>query len=69
MSDFNREIDRRGLEMTSPYNDGFTQFYHKQYLYKIKWQCEKWLEKSSKFVGEEEFLQENNKLNDLTFQK
>ena len=56
------EINKRGYEMICPYNDGFTQFYHKKYLYKVMWECEKWLKQSPKFVGEEEFLRENYKL-------
>lgn len=48
-----------GFYINDPNNDGFTAFAQKQLLYKIKWECEKQLNKSIKFVGEDEFLQLN----------
>lgn len=48
-----------GVELHSPYNDGFTQFEIKKDLYKLKWLIDEILSESSTFVGEEEFLKEN----------
>lgn len=48
-----------GVELHSPRNDGFTQFEIKKDLYKLKWLIDEILSESSKFTGEEEFLQEN----------
>jgi len=43
---------------TSGRNDGWTQFGAKQDLYKLKWQIEQALADCSTFIGETEWLQE-----------
>lgn len=48
-----------GQYVNDPNNDGFTAFAQKQLLYKLKWECEKQIKMSPKFVGEDEFLQLN----------
>jgi len=48
-------------EINSRYNDGFTAFYAKQDLYKIKWFVDEQLKGSQKFVGEDEWLKEQEK--------
>ena len=48
-------------EINSRYNDGFTAFYAKQDLYKIKWFVDEQLKCSQKFVGEDEWLKEQEK--------
>lgn len=53
------QIYLAGVELNSPYNDGWTQWGLKQDLYKIKWLVDAILKDSSTFVGEEEFLREN----------
>ena len=53
------KIIEMGFYINDPNNDGFTAFIQKQLLYKIKWECETQLDKSTKFVGEDEFLQLN----------
>jgi hypothetical protein len=48
-----------GIELHSPYNDGFTQWEIKKDLYKIKWLVDAILKESGTFVDEEQFLKEN----------
>jgi hypothetical protein len=49
-------------DATDPRNDGFAQFYYRQTLYQIKWRIDKYFaEHSDKFVGEEEWLLEQEK--------
>jgi len=55
------QIYLSGVELNSPYNDGFVQWEVKKELYKIKWLVDAILKDSSNFVGEEEFLKENEK--------
>ena len=50
------EIERSGREMTSPYNDGFTAFYHKQKILETLWECERWLKKSPTFADEDKWI-------------
>ena len=50
-----------GVELHSPYNDGYTQWEIKQDLYRIKWLVDAILKDSSTFVGEEDFLKEHEK--------
>lgn len=53
--------------ITDPRMDGFSQFEKKKKLYKIKWLADELLEKCNfKFIGEEEFIKENRKVNELT---
>ena len=62
--DYNRihhEIYLTGIELNSPYNDGFTSWEHKKDLYKIKFLVDAILKDSPEFTGEEEFLKEHEK--------
>jgi hypothetical protein len=53
-----REI---GYDATDMHMDGFCNFGAKQKLYEIMWEAERQLECCSTFVGEDEWLQKNNK--------
>jgi len=54
------QISAAGRELTSPYNDGFTQWEIKKDLYYIKFLLEDIIERSGTFTGEEEFLKEES---------
>lgn len=56
------ELSKASIELTSPYNDGFTTWGIKQRLYKIQWYLENIMERSSTYAGEDEWLQEQNVL-------
>ena len=45
-------------EMNSHYNDGFTTWPIKQDLYRLKWLIDESLEQASTYVGETEWLKE-----------
>lgn len=55
----NHQLYMAGVELNNPYNDGYNQWGIKQDLYRIKWLVDAILEDSSKFSGEEEFLNEH----------
>lgn len=55
------QIYMTGIELRSPYNDGFTQWMMKQDLYKLKWLIDQILKDSPTFAGEEEFVTEHEK--------
>lgn len=57
----NHQIHIAGVELRSPYNDGYTQWAIKQDLYKIKWLVDSILKDSGTFAGEEEWLDEQEK--------
>lgn len=57
----NHQIQTAGVELNSPYNDGFTTWEIKKNLYRLQWMIESILERSSTYVGEKEFLEENGK--------
>jgi len=60
--DFNQiyhQIHMAGVELRSPYNDGFTQWETKKDLYAIKWMLDQIMKDSPTFSDEEEFLKEN----------
>lgn len=50
-------------EIISPYNDGFTSFYTKQDLYRVKWLLDEMLKDLPEFSGEREWLEEQDKKN------
>jgi hypothetical protein len=54
------QISAAGRELTSPYNDGFTQWEIKKELYYIKFLLDDIIERSGTFNGEEEFLKEES---------
>ena len=45
--------------------DGFNKFGAKQKLYKIKWKVENALKDAPTFAGEEDWVKENSKLNNI----
>jgi hypothetical protein len=56
-----QQINGAAYECSSPYNDGYTAFYTKQDLYRIKWILEDALNRCPTFVGENEWLREQEK--------
>lgn len=50
-----------GVELNSPYNDGYTAFEIKKELYKLKWLINDIMKDSPTFSGEDEWIQENEK--------
>jgi hypothetical protein len=57
----NHQIHVAGVELNSPYNDGFTTWEIKKNLYQLKWLIDGILERSGSYAGEKEFLEENGK--------
>jgi len=55
------QIYMSGVELNNARNDGFTQWEIKKDLYKMKFLLDEILERSDKFAGEDEFLQEQSK--------
>lgn len=53
------QVYMAGVELHSSRNDGFTQFEIKKDLHKLKWLVDEIIKDSPSFVGEEEFLKEN----------
>jgi hypothetical protein len=53
------QIYMAGVELHSPYNDGFTTFEIKKDLYKIKWLLDEIMADSPTFSDEEEFLKKH----------
>jgi hypothetical protein len=53
------QIYMAGVEMSSKYNDGFTQWEIKKDLYKLKWMLDQIMKDSPTFADEEQFLKEN----------
>ena len=53
------QIYLAGVELHSPYNDGYVQWGIKQDLHKLKWLLDEIMADSPTFVGEDEFLKEN----------
>jgi hypothetical protein len=57
----NHQVYMAGVELNTPYNDGFTQWEIKQDLYKLKWLVDSILSDSPTFSDEEMFLKDNEK--------
>ena len=55
------QIYMSGVELNSSRNDGFVAFEIKKDLYKLKFLLDEILDQSPEFMGETEFLQEQNK--------
>ena len=55
------QIHMAGVEVNSPYNDGYVQWEIKKDLYKLKFLLDEILKHSPEFAGESEFLQEQSK--------
>ena len=53
------QIYMAGVELNSPYNDGYTQWGIKQDLHRLKWLLDEIMADSPEFVGEDEFLKEH----------
>ena len=53
------QIYLAGVELYSPYNDGYVTFEIKKDLYKIKWLLDEIIADAPEYSGEEEFLKEN----------
>jgi len=53
------QIYMAGVELHSPYNDGYNQFEIKKDLYRLKWLIDSIIKSSDDFSGEEEFLKEH----------
>ena len=51
-----------GVELNSPYNDGYVQWEIKKDLHKLKWLLDEILKDSPEFVGEDEFLKEHEQV-------
>ena len=49
-----------GSYIRDPKMDGFTQFSAKQKLYKILWETQRQIDMCPKFVGEKEWVEQNN---------
>lgn len=54
------QIEDYGHYLRDMRNDGFSQFEVKKKLYKILWATKKQLDDSPTFVGENEWVSENN---------
>lgn len=53
------QIYMAGVELHSPYNDGYTQWAIKQDLYRLKWLLDEIMKDAPEFSGEAEFLKEH----------
>ena len=61
LDDVTMQLLRAYGEIKSSYNDGFTAFYTKQDIYKVKWLVDEILKESPEFSGEKEWLEEQDK--------
>lgn len=52
------EIQKAMMEITSPYNDGYVSWSHKQRLWQLKWYLDAQLKRCPTYVGEEEWIAE-----------
>jgi len=55
------QLSRAYGEVASTYNDGFTAFYVKQDLYRVKFILDEMLKELPEFSGEKEWLEEESK--------
>ena len=61
LNDVTMQLLRACGEVKSPYNDGFSAFYIKQDIYKVKWLVDEILKELPEFSGEKEWLEEQDK--------
>lgn len=61
LTEVSMQVRKAGAELRDYHNDGFIQFEIKKELYQLKWLLDEILEESSRFVGEDEFLEEHYK--------
>jgi len=59
-NNIHHQIYIAGVELYSPYNDGWNQWAIKQDLYKLKWLLDEIMADAPSFAGEEEFLKEHD---------
>ena len=57
-SDVRWHIQSELLEISSPYNDGFTSWERKKKLYELQWLLDSAMETLPTYVGEDEWVQE-----------
>lgn len=55
------QIYLTGVELCDSRNDGYTQFYLKQDLYKLKWLIDEIMKDAPELSGEKEFVTEHEK--------
>ena len=61
VGDITSQVHSLAREISSPYNDGYTQWHCKQDLYQIKEVIDAAIRNSPTFAGEQEWLQEQEK--------
>jgi hypothetical protein len=61
INDVKMQLLKAHGEITSRYNDGFTQWELKKELYEIKWLLDECLKRQPTFSDEEEWLEEQHK--------
>ena len=61
VDDIQRQINACAAQVQSPYNDGFTAWYCKQDLLRVKYQIDELLRTAPQFAGESEFVEELEK--------
>lgn len=61
VGDLQRQVDACAAQMSSGYNDGFTQWHCKQDLLILKYQLDEILRTAPTFAGEEEFIEQLDK--------
>jgi hypothetical protein len=58
VDDIQRQLNACSAQVYSSYNDGFTQWYCKQDLLRVKYQLDELLRTAPTFAGEQEFINE-----------
>lgn len=61
VDDIQRQINACAAQVNNTYNDGFTAWYCKQDLIRVKYQLDEILRNATKFHGEDEFVAEIEK--------
>ena len=61
VDDIQRQINACAAQVNNTYNDGFTAWYCKQDLIRVKYQLDEILRNASKFHGVDEFVAEIEK--------
>jgi hypothetical protein len=56
------QIYTSGVELNSPYNDGYVQWEIKKDLHKLKWLLDEILQNSPEFAGEDDFIKEHEQV-------
>ena len=58
LNNIEHQVFQMGINVISPYTDGFTAFEIKKDLYRLKWLVDHTLNRCSDFSGETEWLRE-----------